>query len=120
MYRFGTFLSSSFFFSYTATPKLKALLQVRSEFRGRDSRPYSGFGIQFEPLREYVIPTGSEKVFLVPQLIYNVTNDWAFSIVTDIPLYQYYKGQQLASTFAVNINVIKTFDKKRKNSVECL
>mgnify|MGYP000259416532 CR=1 FL=1 len=85
------------------------IAQLRSEIRGRDTRPKTGTGLQAkDDNREKIIPTGSQKLFIIPQVAYSVKN-WTFSALIDVPLYQYYNDKQLASTVAVSASVSKKF-----------
>ncbi|MEZ4774034.1 MAG: hypothetical protein R3D00_12700 [Bacteroidia bacterium] len=104
-YRYGHLLSASGFFSWSPSLRWTLVSQLRGEWRGRDTRLLSGSGIPIDDLREIVIPTGSRKVFFVPQLTYSLTPDLYLSLLADIPLYQFYFDQQLATTTALTLSL---------------
>jgi len=53
---------------------------------------------------EHVKNSGSDVIFFCPQVNYTFFHKLNVSIQADIPLYQYYKGIQLASNYAFSIN----------------
>jgi hypothetical protein len=65
---------------------------------------------------EYVKNSGSDVLFFCPQLNYTLAKKLNLSVQADIPLYQYYKGIQLASDFAFSINM--TYDINTKKQTE--
>ena len=113
-YKYGNLYATSFFTSYSLSPGWNIITAIRSEIRERDTRSSTGFGIQIDNEREKVIQSGSQKVFIVPQLSYSFGKDWILSVLVDIPVYQYYNDKQLASSYAVSLSISKEF--KRKNS----
>lgn len=104
-YRFGHFLTSSLFVSWSPLARWSFILQGRGEWRGRDTRPLSGNGIDLGNDREQVLPTGSRKYFLIPQISYQFSPDWQLSLLVDMPLYQWYHDRQLATTTAVTLSL---------------
>lgn len=102
-YRFGDAWISSLFFSkhlanrYTdLTKDLTLILQARHEHRGRNLR--HGNTVEY---------SGSNLFFVAPQLNYNLNYIWNFSVIFDVPVYQYYNGIQLANRFAVTFSVAR-------------
>jgi hypothetical protein len=116
MYRYGNFFSNSFFTSYSLSPNWLVLLQFRHELRWRDSRPDTGTGIPADNGREMVIPSGSQKIFVIPQVTYLVNRVWDFSALLDLPLYQYYNNKQLSTTYAVTLSIHHTIPPKSKET----
>lgn len=113
-YKYGNLYTTSFFTSYSVGVHWVFLMQLRTEIRARDTRPETGTGLPAQiDDREKIIPTGSQKLFVVPQVTY-ILKSWTFSTLVDIPAYQYYNDKQLASTVAVSVSVSKKFDLKRR------
>ena len=92
------------------------MTQFRSEIRERDSRPAA----QQDVDREAILVTGSQKIFIVPQVSYIFRKDWLASVIVDLPLYQYYNSKQLASTYAVSLSVSREFKPKMKKATKQL
>ena len=113
-YKFGNLYATSFFTSYSVGVHWLFLMQLRTEIRARDTRPKTGTGLPApKDDREKIIPTGSQKLFVIPQVTY-ILKSWTFSTLVDIPAYQYYNDKQLASTVAVSVSVSKKFNLKRR------
>lgn len=112
-YRYGNFLMVSGFASWSPGIRWILVGQIRSEFRGRDTRLRSGSGIPVGDDREIVIPTGSAKVFFVPQITYSFSQETFLSLLVDLPLYQYYHDKQLASTTALTLSLRHTLGPAR-------
>ena len=110
-YRYGNFWTTSAFLSYSSGPRWIFVGQIRTEFRGRDSRPLSGNGIPVDNERELVLPSGSQKLFLVPQISFAFSTSTYLSLLADIPVYQYYNDKQLANTMAITLSFRKVFEK---------
>lgn len=104
-YRYGHFLAVSGFATYSAGLRWVLATQIRSEFRARDSRPLSGQGIPVDNERELIRPTGSEKIFLVPQISYALSPKLNVSLLVDLPMYQRYNDRQLATTMSASISL---------------
>ena len=109
-YNYGNIYFISWFTTWSFTTRWTAVVQFRNEFRNKD--------IQYENPPREIYSTGSNKLFLVPQLNYSFNNDWDISLFADVPLYQYYNGKQLATKFAAGLQVsIKlVFKSKEKKS----
>ncbi len=104
-YKYGNLYATSFFISYSASFRWDFIAQGRSEIRNKDERP-----AQIKPYNMEKIPiSGSQKVFISPQVNYNVSQTFSISVLADLPVYQYYNAQQLASSFAVALSIIKKF-----------
>jgi hypothetical protein len=70
------------------------ILQVRNEIREHD---YSLLG--------KVKSSGGYLFFAVPQINFTLKERWNFSIFSDIPVYQYFNGEQLANQFSFGANL---------------
>ncbi|MEM6342840.1 MAG: hypothetical protein AAF927_03135 [Bacteroidota bacterium] len=117
-YRYGHFFTVSAFQSYAFSERWVLINQLRGEFRGRDSRPSTGVGIQIEGDRELILPTGSQKLFWVPQLSYSFSPKMQLSLMAELPLFQHYNDRQLGSSFAAMLILGYSFGKKQMNSLQ--
>ncbi|MEL6589366.1 MAG: hypothetical protein AAFQ68_04770 [Bacteroidota bacterium] len=117
-YQFGHFFMLSGFGSYAFSERWVMIQQVRAEFRGRDSRPSTGVGIPLPEGREQIFPTGSQKLFWVPQLSFAFTPELQLSLLVELPLYQHYNDRQLGSNFASMLSLGYTFGKNPVNSLQ--
>jgi hypothetical protein len=104
-YRYGPWLALAAFASYAPFARWTLLGQLRQEWRGRDSRPFTGQGFDLGNGREAVPPTGSYKLFAAPQVGFQPTPDWQVTLLAEWPLYQHYQEQQLATSFSALIGV---------------
>jgi hypothetical protein len=102
-YRFGdAWITSIFLSKHLANPwtgltkDLTLILQGRYEYRRQNTR-------HGQP----VTYSGSKLFFVSPQLNYNLNYIWNFSVIFDVPVYQYYNGIQLANRFAVTLTVAR-------------
>jgi hypothetical protein len=75
------------------------MLQLRDEIRSPNS---------LDGITE--ASTGGHLVLLSPQVNYSIRDVWNLSVMTDIPLYQYFKGTQLAYAYAITINLARDFN----------
>lgn len=75
------------------------ILQLRNEFRTKNKRG--------EITEEY---TGGNIFLLSPQINYRLKEKWNFSLIFDIPVYQYYNGIQLAYNYAFMVNLTRDFN----------
>tara|TARA_R110002050_G_scaffold194902_3_gene329726 strand:- start:68 stop:1039 length:972 start_codon:yes stop_codon:yes gene_type:complete len=108
LYKYGNLYASSFFVSYSASVRWDFIAQIRNEFREKDERPS-----QVKPYDVVKIPiSGSEKIFFSPQVNYNFSPTFSVFVLADIPVYQYYNEQQLASSYAVSLSIMKKFNRK--------
>ena len=104
-YTFGdAFLSSVFvskhlWLSWTSAFKdVTAILQVRHEYRDRNKN----FG-------NTVVNSGSNLVYVSPQINYNLKELWNISVIVDIPCYQYFNGLQLSNKWAYSLSITRDF-----------
>ncbi len=105
-YKFGDAFTSSLFLSkhlanpYTRLTKdITAIIQLRHEY----VMPYYENG----KLADY--KSGNNSVYISPQINYNLNLIWNFSLMYDIPVYQYYNGIQLAHSYAITFSITKDF-----------
>jgi hypothetical protein len=106
-YKLGTSVQTSVFFSkHLMSSWLKGdwtfIMQVRNEHRARD-----------KTIAGWKESSGSTIFYLAPQLNHFIKEKWNVSIIFDLPLYQHFKGTQLATkygfslTFARDLNLLK-------------
>jgi hypothetical protein len=102
-YRFGDAWHTSFFVSkhlfspYTdLTKDLTAILQIRHQYMAQNH--LAG---------ETIAYSGSHQIFIAPQLNYNLAELWNLSVIVEIPVYQDYKGIQLANKFGAALVVTR-------------
>lgn len=108
-YRHGHFLALGAFFSYSPHLRWTLVAQLRGEWRGRDTRPFTGGGIPIGQGREVVPPTGSQKLFFSPQVGHQLSPTLQLTLLGDLPLYQYYFASQLGSNWGLWVNVNQRF-----------
>ncbi len=65
---------------------------------------------QNELWSEPEISSGSVKLFASPQVNFSLHETWNLSILTDIPVYQYYNHIQLADRMAFGISLSRSID----------
>ena len=75
------------------------MVQVRDEIRS----PNSLDGIT-------QAATGGHLLLVSPQVNYSIKDKWNLSLMADIPVYQYFKGTQLAYTYALTLNFSRDID----------
>ncbi len=104
-YRFGdSFISTLFLSKHLAnrwtrlTKDFTFILQTRHEHRSRSTR--NGREVDY---------SGHRLVFVAPQLNYNLGMIWNFSVMLDIPVYQYFNGIQLANSHLITFSVARDF-----------
>jgi hypothetical protein len=98
-YKYGNVLFTSLFFSkhlhfrqQWISENWTAILQLRNEYRSRDYYADRGFN-------------GSVLFYISPQLNYSIKEKFNISVLTDIPVYQYYNDVQLANKFSLLVNM---------------
>lgn len=102
-YKPGNLIFNSFYISkHLKQPWLKdhvtAIMQIRNEIRGYDKIE-----------RRKKESSGSILFFLAPQINYVWQEEWYLSAMTDIPVYQYFKGTQLGAGVGFTFIVSRTF-----------
>jgi Putative MetA-pathway of phenol degradation len=109
-YQYGNLYSTSFYISHSLSSHWDFIIQLRNELRSMDKRP-----AQTAPYEvEKISISGSNKIFFTPQINFNANPTWNFSVLVDIPVYQYYNEQQLANTYAIGIVLYKKIMGKTK------
>lgn len=104
-YHYGPSLTNSAFVSRhliktSSWPvSITLIFQVRNEVHGRNT-------IWGEP----EISSGSVKFFASPQVNFSIHEIWNISILTDIPVYQYYNHIQLADRIALGVSLSRAFE----------
>jgi len=62
--------------------------------------------------------SGGKKISIIPQIFYTLQQKLTFSLVTDIPIYQFVNGTQIASKYLFNFGVIYRFEPFKKKDVK--
>ncbi len=107
----GQALFNSFFISKRLhfkwqwlTENWTGIMQARHELKTHN------FDLLKDPKK--VESSGSQLVFLTPQLNYTLKKVWNFSLFADIPVYQYYNGIQIGTRFAAGVTLTRDFPPK--------
>lgn len=115
-YNFGNSLNTSFFVTkHLHMPPALAwlsenwtvILQVRHEHKWQNqmrSQINQGDNPVYEEW-ETTRNSGSDVFFISPQINYTIASKLNISIMADFPLYQKYKGLQLATNYAFAVNI---------------
>lgn len=103
-YTYGNSHSTSFFFSkYFSVERSKIqgltiTMQLKNQIRGKHKRE-----------GQTINASGNFSFFLIPQINLSVSGNWNISILTDIPVYQYFNEIQLGNKISSSIILIKDF-----------
>lgn len=97
-YKNGDAWINSFFVSYNIKYPLSLILQLRNELRGKDHR--NG---------QLIDASGSEMLYVSPQLNYNFRQRLDISVLFDLPVYRYYNGTQLGKQYNIAVIVNRVF-----------
>jgi len=102
-YKLGTSVFTSFFFSkHLMFSWLKGdwttILQIRNEIRNKD-----------KTVNGWKESSGSTIFYLSPQINYTIREKWNVSIFTDLPVYQYFNGTQLATKYGISLSFARDF-----------
>lgn len=95
VYDYGNYFQFALAGMYSAGRNLHLLANAKLEWRGKDSRE-SGIIVE---------SSGSRAVFINPQVMFTFHSQWAFIIMSDIPLYKYVNGYQLTNRFALQVGI---------------
>lgn len=104
-YMFGDAYTTSIFLSkhlanrYTELTKdITVILQCRHEYKLKNL-------LKGSP----VVASGSNQVFLAPQINYNYKMVWNFSFIYDLPVYRYYNNIQLGNSYSLSLSITRDF-----------
>ncbi len=106
--KFGNYGSIGLFTSKTFFRKLGVTLQVRGEWIGKMQSAKN-----IDQLAYYNVDTestGSKSVFFIPQISYSV-QQLTFYGLTEIPLYQYVNGNQVAADLSITFGISYRFSR---------
>lgn len=104
--KFGDYSSVGLFASKTFFEKLGVTLQVRGEYI---AKMQSDKNIDMLALYNVdVTSTGSRAIFFVPQLNFRF-KDFTFYALSEIPMYQYVNGTQVASQYQLTMGLSYRF-----------
>ena len=108
-YKNGNIYSLAFISSYSFDSKWTGVILFRNEYRRQD--------IKFISPPQEIYSSGSNKIFIVPQIHFRPHKNWYLTLFTDIPVYQYYNGKQLGNRVAYGLNISRylKFQSKEKS-----
>lgn len=98
-YHYGNLYNVSFAVVYPVYKYFKPALQVQAELRERATREEE----------QLVNASGYNVIILSPQIESDIGNNWSVSLYADFPVYRYFNGMQLASSFKTGISISKRF-----------
>jgi len=104
--KFGDYSSVGFFASKPFFKKLGITLQIKGEYVGKMQ-----YDKNIDMLALYnvdVTSTGSRKIFFVPQVNFSL-KDFTIYGLSEIPMYQYVNGTQVASKFQLTMGLSYRF-----------
>jgi hypothetical protein len=98
-YKYGDMLINSLFVSKLIVKYCTAILQLRSEYRWKDTD-----NSEIRP------NTGNYLIILSPQLNYAIAGKWNLSLLGDIPIFKNYNGKQLTPAYSVAVGLTRDFN----------
>lgn len=105
--KFGDYASVSVFFGKTLFKRLGATVQLKGEWVGKMKTDKLVDMIAFYNV--YPESTGNRKFIIAPQLSYNY-KAFTFFTLSEIPIYQYVNGSQVASKYQVTAGLSYKFN----------
>jgi hypothetical protein len=102
-YKRGDAWINSFFVSYNVKYPWSIIMRIRNELSGKDHRS-----------EQLINASGSNLLYLSPQINYNIKQKLDVSVLFDVPVYRYYNGTQLAKQYNVAVIVSKIFKPVKK------
>jgi hypothetical protein len=106
IYKYGDFLQLSSGLQYFLNNHFTFLLNLKYEWRGKDQRENN----------EVVASSGSHLILINPQVTCNINHGWSVMMLSDVPLYKYVYGEQLSSSYAIQIALFKIIKVRKGNS----
>ncbi len=103
-YIYGNSFSTSVFFSKFfpfESQKIDGstlILQLKNQIRGKNVREDG-----------QIDGSGNCSFYFIPQINLAISDNWHFSILVDIPVYQYFNGIQLGNKLASSLIILKDF-----------
>jgi len=97
-YSNSLYFSKHFVFEKYVIKDWTLIMQLRNQIKERNIRA-----------GKHVEASGNTIFLLVPQINISINDTWNFSVLSDIPVYQYYKEIQLANTISFGLVIIKDF-----------
>jgi hypothetical protein len=98
-YRYGNLYNISFASAYKVHRLFVPTLQIQGEMRGHDTREDE----------QVVDASGYKSVTLSPQIESDFLKNWSVMIYTDLPVYRYFNGLQMANKFKAGVRLAKKF-----------
>ena len=96
-YHYGNLYNLSFTAAYPVHKLFNPALQVQAEIREHATREQE----------QVVDASGYKVIILSPQIESGFGNNWSVLVYTDLPVYKYFNGMQLANSFKAGIRVSK-------------
>lgn len=110
-FTWGQALFNSFFVSKRLhfkqqwlTENWTGILQLRHEMKTNN--------YDYAKVPAKVDASGSQLIFLTPQLNYTANKVWNISVMCDIPVYQYYNETQIGTRFSAGLAITRDFPPK--------
>jgi len=98
-YSYGNFLMNSLFISKKIAKDFYGFIQIRSDNRHSDN-----------DVKGNVVNTGSEIIFVSPQLSYSIYEKWHLAILADLPVYKNYSGKQMTQKYSLAVSLTRDFN----------
>ena len=98
-YHYGNLYNLSFTAAYPIHKLFNPALQIQGEIRGHATREQE----------QVVDASGYKVIILTPQIESDFRKNWSVFIYFDLPVYRYFNGIQLATSFKAGISLTKRF-----------
>ena len=92
-YKYGNYYYTSIYYIQSFLKDFAFFAELRNEIRQKDEYENNVFQ-----------DSGGYAFYFTPQINYAFRN-WNFSLLGDIPMYQYYHGKQIGKQFSIAINI---------------
>jgi len=83
------------------TENWTGIFQLRHELRTHN--------YNYDLISPEVSASGSSLLYFTPQINYTAKEIWNFSLMFDVPLFQYYNKIQIGNKFAANVSITRDF-----------
>lgn len=96
-YKYGNLYNFSVAAAYRLNKHFIPAVQLQGEFRGHATREDN----------QVVDASGYKIIYLSPQVESEIYSNWSIRLQTDVPIYRYFNGLQLANAFKFGITLSK-------------
>ena len=114
--KYGNYFSTSLFAMKDILPNFVGVAQFKSEVTGTKTKPPGLENVVSSA--DLAANSGSIKFMFVPRLVYTLKCRLSFFVFTEIPMYQYVTGIQLASNLNAVLGVSFRTSPKAKPTIE--